>query len=101
MREYVSKELDKKLPQAGRPRIRWCWYWFRSAGRNIRVAWRERRPDLLSLAFYMKTRGANFWQIYVGPVDIIWPARWLDGPASVLHSKVYAEHFKAAARNDD
>lgn len=98
--KHVSKELHKKLPQAGRPRISWQWHWFSRAKYNIRAALRERRFDLLWLAFYMSTRGANFYQFWIGPVSIMWPARWLSGSARQLHPKEFAEHFKDAAGND-
>ena len=90
--QTVSKEQHRKLPQAGRTTVRWQWFWFRNAAQDIRAAWRTRTTRYLRTAFYMRTRGANYGQVWIGPVTIIWPMRWLDGPARTLHPDAFETH---------
>jgi hypothetical protein len=83
-REYVTNEQAKRLPHAGRIRIRFKTWWFARAWGDRKQPWRLQRTN-----FWMSTRGANYGQVWVGPFSIIWPARWLKGPARALHPEVF------------
>lgn len=57
---------DPRLPKAQLIWCRWQWFWFRN--RDYK---------------FMKTRGANFFECWIGPVNIGWRRPWLEGPARV------------------
>lgn len=83
MRELVSKEMHKKLPQAGRVRVGWHWFWFSWFWGDIK------RRKLWRGSFYLNTRIANAREVSIGPVYIMIPCRWLAGPARQLHPEIY------------
>jgi len=66
---------DTRLPKARLFWVQWQGWWFGQLRDALHM---ERRywP-----AFWMTTRGANFWQAWLGPVQFGWRRPWLRGPA--------------------
>jgi hypothetical protein len=50
----------------------------------------------MRLAFFQKMRGANFLSVMVGPLDIMLPMRWLEGPARTQHPKAFTDDSQPA-----
>ena len=69
---------SKKLPKSSLLNVQIGWYWFRND------YWRTTR-------WFMKTRGANFASVWLGPVCITWRMPWLEGPARQLHPEAFKE----------
>lgn len=67
MGKYV---FNRKLPKASLIRVR-------------RIAYDR------SSRFFLKIRGANFLQLYVGKFDICIRMPWLSGPAHSLHPELF------------
>lgn len=67
MTKYV---FNRKLPKASLIRVR-------------KIA------HARSSRFFLKMRGANFLQLYVGPFDICIRMPWLVGPAKSLHPELF------------
>jgi hypothetical protein len=86
--DVVSKEMHSKLPQAGKIRIRWQSHWFRGLKHNLSTAWRLKTTRYLNSSIYMETRGANYAEVWIGPINIMWPMRWLEGSARQLHPRI-------------
>lgn len=90
--ELVTKEENAKLPHAGKMKITWQSFWFknfyRRAKASIRSAYVMRSMKYITMLFYMEMRGANFKQIWIGPISIVRPMRWLRGPANTLHPNI-------------
>ncbi len=66
---------NKRLQKSKMLWIKWHWWWFRQLRDSVHM---ERRywP-----AFIMTMRGANFFELWIGPLNIGWRMPWLRGPA--------------------
>ena len=71
---------DTRLPKAPLIWVKWQGWWFGQLRDALHM---ERRYWPV---FCMTTRGANFWQAWLGPVQFGWRRPWLRGPAE-LHIK--------------
>jgi hypothetical protein len=84
---------DPRLPKANLIWIKWHWFWFRriwdkALGRPPRVMWKS--------LFWLPTRYANAWAVYIGPLNIGWRRPWLAGPAGFeLERLARIEAFRA------
>ncbi|WP_395406274.1 hypothetical protein ACHMW6_06275 [Pseudoduganella sp. UC29_106] len=86
-KDVVSREIDRKLPQAGRIQISWHWGFFpRYFGKN---SWYR---------FYTSMRGANFGQMSIGPLFLSFPMRWLEDVARYMHPEVFESQPPAARK---
>lgn len=83
--ELVSKEINKKLPQAGRISIRFSSFYFKYLWMylNKQITWKPH--------FILKMRGANFMSINIGPIEISWARRWILEMAEYEHPEVFEE----------
>lgn len=82
-----------RLPKAGFSvqLTRWTFAWLLS---QVKHDWHRRvnmRHFLAAMWRLMvkRNRLANAWSIYVGPVHIVTPARWLEGPARTLYPEAF------------
>lgn len=80
MKKMVRNE---KLPKATLFAIRFHGWW-------IRQMWEARNLDKRHRPFFfMRTRGANYAQCWIGPFDILWRRPWLEGPARASHPEAF------------
>jgi len=83
--KVVSKAIHKKLPYSGGPTIQWSNFWLKwwwdAVGPSKKVSWRPK--------FFIYMRMANVHSFSFGPMKIVWPARWLEGPARQSHPEVF------------
>jgi len=75
------------LPLCIRFKVEWHWFWFGYVWEALTGTWGCRWDGL----GYMRTRGANFSQVWIGPVSIIWREPWLAGSARSLHPELFKE----------
>ena len=75
---YSETVKDSRLPKACLVGLQWHWWWFGNALHTMNNS-RMRKKSL----FWMSTRGANFAQVWIGPLTILWRRPWLRGPAEV------------------
>lgn len=74
------------LPLCVRLKVEWHWFWFRNLWYAVTGSHRARWAGI----WHMKTRGANYTQVWVGPVTVIRRAPWLAGPARQLHPELFS-----------
>ena len=82
----LTQEVTDKLPKAPW-KVQWHGFWFRRVFDSIRLR-HERR---LWPAFYLSSRNANAQITYVGPLCVIRPMPWLEGPARSLHPELFKD----------
>lgn len=75
------------LPLCCRLKVEWHWYWF---GWVWSAAFTRPR-GLVRSDWFMRTRGANFTQVWLGPISVIRRAPWLEGPARTLHPELFKQ----------
>lgn len=77
--------FDERLPKAQICWMHWQWFWFRQLVGAIGM---ERRywPR-----FWMTTRGANYWNGWLGPIEFGWRRPWLRGPAEAHLKQFYGQ----------
>lgn len=76
--------MDKsKLPKAGLLFLQWHGWWLKEWVRGYS------QESRLRMRFFMKTRGANFAAVWVGPIYVAWRMPWLKGPAQQLHPEAF------------
>ena len=81
--------FDERLPKAQICWMHWQWFWFRQLVGAIGM---ERRywPR-----FWMTTRGANYWNGWLGPIEFGWRRPWLRGPAEAHLKQFYGQMHNA------
>lgn len=75
------------LPLCSRLLVEWHWFWFRWVWGAVTT-----RPRGLARGdLFMKSRGANYLTVWVGPLCITMRRPWLRGPAMSLHPELFKE----------
>ena len=85
MKKYVNRNQEKNLPKANLISIRISKFWFRQFWKWIKKDVNEYRYIAPYPKFFIRTRGANFTSIYLGPINITLRSKWLYFSAFALH----------------